>query len=224
MTRTLRYSPSTPALGPLPSLGRHAVVLRILVVVCLLAVAVLVRNTGALRAEPVDERVPPMPGAALVLPDVLRGGAPSDTELVQLHDSYRVRAVVAVGGASAEEQAVARDLGIPLLELDVDDTSPPAVDRVLELVRFVRETTDRPGRAVYVHDGTGSGPGLIVTTAMLRVLEDPAARVDVLARLEPAERAALDPSQSSAVAAVASIAYGDVRPDNPYSPLAEVAR
>lgn len=224
MTAPGRSAPVAPALGPLPSLARRAVVLRIGAVVCLLALAVLARNSGVLREQPTDSALPPVPGVALVLPDVLRGGAPSDTELVQLHDSYRVRAVVAVGGASAEEQAVARDLGIPLLQLDVDDRTPPAPERVLELVRFVRETTDEPNRRVYLHDATGSGPGLITTAAMLQVLEDPAALDDVLDGLDAAERIRLGAARLTAIEAVADAAAGERLADNPYAPLREAVR
>jgi hypothetical protein len=213
----------TPALGPLPALGRPAVLLRVTIVVCLLAVAVLARNSGALRAEAVDSVVPPMPAAAQVLPGVLRGAAPSDVELTQLRDSYGVRALVAVAGASIEERAVVRSLDLELLELDVIDEAPPGPEPMLELVRLVRSTTEVPGHAVYVHDASGRGPDLITAAAMLQVL-DGVPPPAVLAGLAPEERAVLGPAHLAALDAVAAVADGTAAPDNPYLVLREVTR
>jgi hypothetical protein len=212
-----------PAMGLLPAIGRRAVLLRVTVVVCLLAAAVLARNTGVLRAEQVDSVVPPMPAAAQVLPGVLRGAAPSDLELTQMRDSYGVRAVVAVAGASIEERAVVRSLDLELFELDVLDEGPPGPEPMLELVRFVRSATEVPGEVVYVHDAFGRGPDLITAVAMLQVLDGATARA-VLAGLRPEERAALDPAHVSALAAVAAVAEGRAASDNPYFVLQEVAR
>jgi hypothetical protein len=222
--RTTRYPSVAPAMGPLPVLDRRSVLARVTLVVCLLALCVLVRNTGGPGGGAEDGRVPPMPGAALVLPGVLRGGAPSDTELAQLHGSFDVRAVVAVGGASVEEQAVARDLGMRVLELDLAAGVSPAPGELRELVEFVRATTDVPGQAVYLHGATGAEPELVATSAMLLVLEDPTARVDVLGRLDPEGRAVLGPPHATAIAAVVAVAERRASPDNPYSPLEEVAR
>jgi hypothetical protein len=219
-----RYPSVSPAVGPVPPLGRRAVLLRVTVVVCVLALCVLVRNSGALQGEAEGDRVPPMPDAALVLPGVVRGGAPSDTELAQLHGTFDVRAVVAVGGASVEERAVARDLGMRLLEFDVGAEVPPSPAQLRELVGFVRATTDVPGQAVYVHDATGVGPELIATSAMLQALGDPIARRGVLDRLDATERVALGAAQLSAVEAVVAVADGVADADNPYAPLREVAR
>ena len=209
-----------PALGPLPALGRRAVLLRITVVVCLLAVAVLARNSGAIR-EDADSTVPPIPGAAQVLPGVLRGAAPSDAELVRLRDSYQVRAVVAVGGASIEERAVIRSLDLEVLELDLPDDAPPEPGAVLELTRFVRA---EQGRTVYVHDsGGGASPALVTAAASLQVL-DGVPVPDVLGGLTPEERAVLGPLQVAALDAMAAVADGVATPDDPYLVLREVAR
>jgi hypothetical protein len=213
----------TPALGTLSPLGRPAVLLRITLVVCLLAVAVLARNSGVLRAEPAVSVVPPMPAAAQVQPGVVRGAAPSDTELTQLRESYGVRAVVAVAGASVEERAVVRSLDLQLFELDVLDEAPPGPQPMLELVRFVRSTTELPGQAVYVHDAFGRGPDLTTAAAMLQVL-DGATAPAALAGLAPEERAALGPTHVAALEAVAAVADGTAAPDNPYLLLREVAR
>lgn len=212
-----------PAMGSLPALSRHAVMLRVTVVVCLLAVAVLARNTGVLRAEPADSVVPPLPAAAQVVPGVLRGAAPSDIELTQLRDSYGVHAVVAVAGASIEERAVVRSMELDLFELDVLDEGPPGPEPMLGLVRFVRSATAVQGQVVYVHDAFGRGPDLITAVAMLQVL-DGATAPAVLAGLRPDERALLGPAHLAALDAVAAVAAGTATPDNPYLVLREVAR
>jgi hypothetical protein len=213
----------TPAMGNLPALGRHAVLLRVTAVVCLLAVLVLTRNTGALRAEPADSLVPPLPAAAQVVPGVLRGAAPSDVELSRLRDSYGVRAVVAVAGASIEERAVVRSMDLELFEPAVLGEGPPGPEQMLELVRFVRSATAVPGQVVYVHDAFGRGPDLITAAAMLQVL-DGATAPAVLAGLRPEERAVLGPAHLAALDAVAAVADGTATPDNPYVILREVAR
>jgi hypothetical protein len=204
----------------MPPLGRRAVLLRITVVVCLLAVAVLARNSGALR-EDASSTVPPMPGAAQVLPGVLRGAAPSDAELAQLRDSYRVRAIVAVGGASIEERAVIRSLDLELFEVDLPDDAPPEPGAVLELARFVRDKAQ--GQTVYVHDSGGDSRALITAASSLQVL-DGVPVPNVLGGLAPEERAVLGPRQIAVLDAMASVADGSAAPDNPYLVLREVAR
>jgi hypothetical protein len=215
--------PVTPAIGPVPALTLRSVLVRITAVVCLLALGVLVRNSGGLSAG-ADDRVPPIPGAALVTAGVLRGASPSDHELAQLHSAFDVGAVVALGGAGVEEQAVARDLGVRVLEIDVDAAANPSPEQLLEVVGFVRDTRAATGRSVYLHDATGAGPALIVSSAMLQVLDDPAAASGVLDRLPPADRAALGPTHVTAVEALVAVVERRASPDNPYSPLEEVAR
>jgi hypothetical protein len=166
--------PGTPAFGACEPVGwrrRIAVVLSLLV---LLGLALYVRVSGVMRTGHSDESLPPLLAVASVAPGVLRGGQPSDIELLRLRDNYGVRAVVDVDGMDAEEKAVTGALGLRSLELAVSDRQPPTADEVLRLVRFLRSTAaTQPGSdgtgVVYMHDFDGRGPVLQVT-AMLQLL------------------------------------------------------
>jgi hypothetical protein len=83
--------------------------------------------------------MPPMAGATLVAPGVIRAGPPQETELLLLRDSFRIRTVVAIGDVPAEEQAVTTSLGMQLHAIPV----APAVAPTDQQVRTVVEAVDR---------------------------------------------------------------------------------
>jgi hypothetical protein len=166
--------PGTPAFGACEPVGWRRRLAVVLSLVALLGLALYVRVSGVMRTGPSDASLPPLLAVATVAPGVLRGGQPSDIELLRLRDSYGVRAVVDVDGMEVEEKAVTGALGLRSLELTVSDRQPPTAEEILRLVRFLRSTAaTQPGNdgtgVVYMHDFDGRGPVLVVT-AMLQLL------------------------------------------------------
>lgn len=199
-----------PAFGPVAALSRRhrgGVVAALVVAV---AALLLVRASGVLHPDR-DLSLPPVPAAALVAPGIVRGGQPTELDLVRLRDDFGVRAVVAVGGASVEERAVTRGLGVALLELDVADSVEPPAAVLLALIRFLRQVDPAAGRdgggIVYVHDLTGTGP-VVVVAAMLQLLSGQQLSA-VLAGLDPGELEGLGTPELVALTEVAAAARGD---------------
>jgi hypothetical protein len=160
----------TPTFGECRSLGWRQRALVLAVLFTLLAAAVLIRFSGVLR--PVSA-LPPLPGAAVVAPGVVRGGEPSDQDILRLRDRYGVRAIVDVETMDLEEQAVTRSLSMPSLALAVAEGRAPSADQILLLARFLRSTLpasrDDDAGVVYLHDSDGGGPVLVVA-AILQLL------------------------------------------------------
>src|SRR3712207_1889615 len=90
--------PSTPAAGWLGALDRHAIGSRLALMLIRVAVALGVRATGVLHPGAAGPAVPPIPEAVPVPPGLLRGAAPTESDLVSLRDTFDVRTVVAVDG------------------------------------------------------------------------------------------------------------------------------
>jgi hypothetical protein len=206
------------ALGGVEPLHRRQVVLRVVVVLVVLGLGLLVRSSGVLHNG--DPLLPPLDGAAQVVPGVLRAGPATETELMLMRDSFHVRGVVAIGDLTVEEVAVTKALGMQLLTIEISDVDAPSPQQVVELVRFVRANTQGDG-TVYLHDGDGSGP-VLVTAAIVQLTEQ-VPLADVLARLTPQERAALTPAQNLALQDVAAALAGGI-PSGPYAAIREVAR
>ncbi|HEY6422182.1 MAG TPA: hypothetical protein VIY28_02820 [Pseudonocardiaceae bacterium] len=220
MTGPVPGPPVTAALGGVEPLPHRQVVLRVVVVLVVLVLGLLVRFSGVLHKA--DPALPPLDGAAQVMPGVLRAGPASETELMLMRDSFHVSGVVAIGDVTVEERAVTKALGMQLMTIEIADVDAPSAQHVVELVRFVRSNTENGHGAVYLHDGDGSGP-VLVTAAMVQLVEGmPLA--DVLARLTPQERAALGPAQNQALQDAAAALTGDGLPTGPYVALREVAR
>src|SRR5262249_19147234 len=154
------WLPAGPAFGRSEPLGWWRGGLRLLGLAVLLALALLVRASGVLHPAAARPPPPPLPGAALVGPGVLRGRQPPGLDLAHLPDRFRVRAVVDVDGTSVDEQAVAGGLGLRLLALHLYDTAVPSADDVLAVLALVRLVRGAGG-AVYLHDSTGHGPVLV---------------------------------------------------------------
>ena len=159
-------------LGEVSRLGRAALAWRLGLVVLLLVAALAVRGSGVLRPE--ASGLPPLPGAAEVLPGLVRAGEPQEADLVKLVQDNGFRAVVDVepGGpalADVEEEAVATGLGITYLRLPVAPGGVPSaaqLETVAGLLDAVRPTESRP---VLLHDENGAGP-VLVLSAQLQLL------------------------------------------------------
>ncbi len=202
------WLPAGPAFGRSEPLGWWRGGLRLLGLTVLLALALLVRASGVLHPATAGPPLPPLPGAALVEPGVLRGGQPQDLDLANLRDRFRVRAVVDVDGTSVDEQAVAGGLGLRLLVLHLYGTAAPSADdvlAVLALVRFVHGAGGAGG-AVYLHDSTGHGPVLVIA-AMLRLLRG-VPLTTVLRQLSRDEIASLAVEQLLALYEVQAVVRG----------------
>jgi hypothetical protein len=201
--RRPRQLPDTPAFGPCAPSGWRRRIAVPLVLAALLGTALGIRASGVLGPGPADRSLPPLPAVAGVAPGLLRGGEPSDAEILRLRDDYGVRAVVDVDGMDVEETAVTRSLGLRTLQLTVADGRAPTAPDMLRLVRFLRSTVAaRPGPGgagmVYLHDLDGRGPVRIVA-AMLQVLRGvpmsevlDGLRADRARELTAAESLALD--------------------------------
>jgi hypothetical protein len=166
--------PVTPAFGACEAPGWRRSVAVVLVLAALLGLALYLRASDVLRGGHTDKSLPPLLAVATVAPGLLRGGEPSDIEILRLRDYYGVRGVVDVDGMDVEEKAVTRSLGLRTLELAVTARRAPTAQEMLRLVQFLRSTVaTQPGGdgsgVVYMHDLDGRGPVLIVT-AMLQLL------------------------------------------------------
>lgn len=202
----------TPALGPVPALPRRTVLVRLGAVVALLAVALGVRGSGVLHPD-TSAGLPPLPAVAVVLPGIVRSATPTETDLVQLHDTYAVRTIVSVGPPSVAEQAAVPALGMALVRLDVAPGAAPTVGQVRDL----RAVADAGGGRTVLHDDTGTGPVVVAAAALQLAVGLP---LDgVLERLGPAA-AEFTPTQHQALTDIAAAVRGPADPANPYAALA----
>jgi hypothetical protein len=155
-------SPAIGAVGPLP---RRARLVRLGVAlgfaVALLAGRFLL-NVGATAP------LPPLPGAAKVTQDLLRGGQPDDLDLEMLAEHYRVRAVVNINRPSVEERAVTAAQHQAYLEIPIASDAAPTWPQLATIAEFLERYT-RHGQIVYLHDNSGGGPA-VATTEMLFLL------------------------------------------------------
>lgn len=203
---------SVPALGPLRSLPRRSILIRLGIVVALLATGLAVRASGVLHSD-TSAALPPLPAVAAVVPGVIRSATPTESDLVQLHDTYSVHTIVSVGAPSVVEQAVVPALGMKLVRLDVPPGAAPTAQQVGDL----RTLVDAGGGRVVMHDDTGAGP-VLVTAAALR-LATGLPLDTVLADLGPAAQQ-LTPAQQQALKDIAAAVSGPADPANPYANLA----
>jgi hypothetical protein len=209
--RRPRHLPDTPAFGACTPSGWRWRVAVLVVLSLVLGVALSIRVSGVLRPAASDSTLPPLQEIATVAPGLLRGGQPSDVEILRLRDVYGVRAVVDVDGMDVEEQAVTRSLGLRTLQLTVADGRAPTGRDMLRLVRFLRSTVaTRPGVSgtglVYMHDVDGRGPVRIVS-AMLQVLRgDPLSTV--LHDLQTGSTASVTGAEMHALSEVSQVRHG----------------
>jgi hypothetical protein len=155
-------SPAIGAGGALPGrvrLRRGAVVLTLIL---LLGLAKVLVSTGIIQVSSLR------PDVQAVAPGLLIGGAPSDADLQDLADGYRVDAVVNLDAPSVAEQVTAASLHQAYLYLPLSAGMSPAWAQLRVLVGFMRRYTARGGW-VYLHDDVGGGRA-VTTAAMLLLL------------------------------------------------------
>jgi len=203
---------STPALGPMRSLPKRGILVRLGIVVALLGVALGVRASGILHPD-TYAALPPLPAVAPVVPGVVRSATPTETDFVLLRDTYSVHTIVSIGTPSVEEQAVVPALGMVLVPIDVPPGAAPTAKQVVDLRTLARAG----GGRVVLHDDTGTGP-VVITAAALQ-LATGLPLDSVLADLGPGAQQ-LTPAQQQALQSIAAAAQGPADPANPYADLA----
>jgi hypothetical protein len=198
-----------PALGPLKRVGRRSALGRLGLVVGLLTLALVVRATGLVSPAPDTSPMPGLPGAAEVVPGLIRGGQPTELDLIGMHNNFGVRWVVNVEGSDQLEDAVTRELGVNLLQLDVSDGMPNSA-QLLDLVAFLRTTpAARPAvtrEVVYIHDRTGCGPVLVVSGVLQLMRGAPLEAV--LSGYTSHERSCITDAQIGTLNEVAAVVKG----------------
>jgi hypothetical protein len=197
-----------PALGTLPALAGRRIATRAVVLLALLVAAVAVRETGILHSD--ASTLPALPAAAEVAPGVYRSGAPTESELVLLRDTFRTRGLVSVGEPATEEEAAAPALGMRLLRIDVPDGGAPSAAQLAQVRDLLREVR-ADGSSVLLHDPTGTG-SVVVTAAAVQLLDG-----------RPLDQVAATPGLSDGdrrvLAAVADALAGRAAPSDPYASL-----
>ena len=140
-------------------LRRGAVVLTLIL---LLGVAKVLVSKGVIQVSS------PRPAVQAVAPGLLIGGTPSDADLQDLANGYRVDAVVNLDTPSVAEQVTAGSLHQAYLYLPLSAGRSPTRSQLRVLAGFLRRYTVSGGR-VYLHDDVGGGRA-VATAAMLLLL------------------------------------------------------
>ena len=140
-------------------LRRGAVVLTLIL---LLGVAKVLVSSGVIQVSS------PRPEVQAVVPGLFIGGTPSDSDLQNLADDYRVDAVVNLDAPSVAEQVTAASLHQGYLYLPLSAGMSPTTAQLRDLAGFMRKYTAR-GNWVYLHDDVGGGRA-VTTAAMLLLL------------------------------------------------------
>jgi hypothetical protein len=111
---------------------------------------------------------PPLPAGGWAIEDTLMvGGQPSDRDLADLRDAFRVSAVVNVRSAAMPvEHRTAESFGLDYRWLPLEPRARPRVPAIRRLVSLV-EAVRRRGNALLVHDATGTERAPIVVAAVL---------------------------------------------------------
>lgn len=156
-----------PAIGGGGAVAGRALAIRVAVVVAcvlvLLGLKIVIAGT-----KPAASSLPPIRGAARVSAHLLRGGRPTDVDLLNMSRQNHVAAVVDVSGANIAERASTSYLGLRYLESPLPELGAPTLVQLVQVADFVRQT-DTQGSTVYLHDDGGTGQA-VTTTEMLLVL------------------------------------------------------
>lgn len=206
----------TPAFGHVGRLGTGAVLVRVAIIIGVLAVALLAKTSGVLSSDSGDPTLPPMPGAAKVVPGLVRAGVPNAEEMALLRDSLNVRVIAATGSATAEERATAKALGLRMAPFPLPADAAPSAEQVRTLVGLVHG-----GAVVFLHgtDDAGATPTMSAMVQLVTGVSLPAA----LGGLTPEERAAMSPAQNQALQDVSAVMSGTAPPTSPYASLRKAA-
>lgn len=214
--------PDSPAIGAVASLSRRTLLVRWAVLVGLAVLALLVRGSGVLSSPPADPTLPPMPGAAKIIPGLIRAGVPSEDEMVQLRDTLNVRVIVALGALSVEERAAAGGLGLQVVTYSLADEAAPTAEQVNALTALVAATTADGATTVYLHGTTDSGAA--PTMAALAQLAGGSPLADVTAAFGDTDRAALSAVQQQALRDAAAAVADPAAATGPYAGLKKLPR
>lgn len=211
----------TPPLGEVAPLGRRAVWVRVALLVGLLAVGLFVRTSGVLTSSPGDPTLPPMPGAAKVVPGLIRAGVPNEDEMVLLRDTLDVRVIAVTGRPTVEERAAAKAFGLRLEAFPLAGDAAPSAEQVSALIELVKTNT-AAGGVVYMHGTFDMGAAL--TMAAMVQLATGMSLPDAMAGFSEAARATLTPAQTQALQEVWDVMRGAGPPNSQYASLRTVPR
>jgi hypothetical protein len=114
---------------------------------------------------------PPLPAGGWAIDGVLMvGGQPSDRDLADLRDAFRVSAVINVRvGAMPVEHRTAESFGLEYRWLPLEPRERPRPVAVRSLATLVRTVRAR-GNAIIVHDAKGTERAPLVAAAILVTL------------------------------------------------------
>jgi hypothetical protein len=207
-------APAMPAIGRAGLLARRALRRRLVVGAVLVALGASV-FLGSRQLRSSDSVPPPLADLAQVsiadqlpAPPVLRGGVPTDVDLVKLAEQDHVGAVINVGGANIEERAVARQLHLSYLELPIEPSGVPSARQLSALETAVHRAR-AAGQGVYLHDEAGGGR-VVTIGIMLSLLSsrNPAATLDAV---PAAQWSTMSGRQLLAVRSMAATRASDAR-------------
>lgn len=209
-----------PAIGGRGGIPVRAAALRLTVAVAcvflLLGLKVLIADT-----KPATSTLPPIRGAAQVTAHLLRGGRPTDVDLVNMIRQNHVAAVVDITSPSIAEQASTRYLRLRYLETPVAGDGAPTLAQLDRIAALVRRTGSQ-GRTVYLHDDDGTERA-VATTEMLLLLRGESLTA-VRAARTPAEARLLTPVEvvaigqlAGALATPSEVPAAGVVAGNPYA-------
>jgi hypothetical protein len=197
--------------GPLSRRGRLWRGIVAVTLALLLGVAKLLVSLGIIQVSS------PGPAVQTVVPGLLIGGAPSDSDLRDLAGGgYGVDGVVNLAAPSVAEQVTAASLHQGYLYLGLREGASPTWAQLHVLASFMRRYT-AGGGSVYLHDDVGGGRA-VTTVAMLLLLRGqtwPA----VSAEVTTADLGSLGAGQRLAIRLMEAALHpaGRLSPGNPYA-------
>src|ERR1700727_1474008 len=160
--RPAGLNPTIGAGDALPGHIRHRRGAVVFTLILLLGVAKVLVSNGVIQVSS------PRPAVQTIVPGLFVGGTPSDSDLQNLADGYRVDAVVNLDAPSVAEQVTAASLHQGYLYLSLSPGMSPTTAQLRDLAGFMRMYTAK-SNWVYLHDAVGGGRA-VTTAAMLLLL------------------------------------------------------